>query len=189
MNVNLDKLFKPFPTFETARLHLRELHLSDADALFAVFSDAEAMTYYGDDVPHHSVEQTRAVIQELLDYQAGEHSVRWAITLKDEDTTIGTLGFYKFDTDSGCCEVGYELNRAYWRQGIMTEALRCVFDFMFHEAGFRRIEAGTDGDNPPSQGLLKSLGFQHEGCFRQKLYYKGQFWDENWFGLLKDDYK
>ena len=56
----------------------------------------------------------------------------------------------------------------------MTEAVRCILDFAFNEVGFNRIEAGTDDVNARSHGLLRKLGFKQEGCFRQKLFYKGK---------------
>lgn len=188
--MNLDKFFDRFPVLETERLHLREPRLTDANALFRVFGDPEAMAYYGPDVPHRNVAQTANLIRELHGYFAHRQGIRWAITLKDgDDTVVGTLGFHRFDVDARHCEVGYELRADHWRQGIMTEAVRHILDFAFDEVGCNRIEAGTDDDNPRSHGLLRKLGFQHEGMFRQRLFYKEKYWDEHWFGLMKADYR
>jgi len=186
--VHLDRLLNPVPTLSTERLRLRDIQLTDAEALFAVFGDAEAMTYYGEDVPHTSHQQTHAMIQSIKDYQVKQQAIRWAITLHDNDIAIGTIGFYKFDQAAAVCELGYDLNRNYWRQGIMSEVLGRVLQFAFDDVGLNRIEAGTDGDNQRSQGLLRKMGFVYEGTFRQKLFYKERYWDEHWFAMLKSDF-
>ncbi|NDJ53964.1 MAG: GNAT family N-acetyltransferase [Chloroflexi bacterium] len=187
--LDLDKLFAPFPILETERLILRDLRRSDSPAMFEVFGDAQAMIYYGADVPHKAETQTQQLIEDLLGYHERRQGVRWIITLKAEgDRSIGSLGFYRFDDAARRCELGYELNRRYWRKGIMTEACSRIIDYGFTEVGLNRVEAATDDDNPGSQALLRKLGFQFEGCFRQRIFYKDKYWDENWFGLLHADY-
>jgi len=51
-----------------------------------------------------------------------------------------------------------------------------------------RIEAVTDDINERSKGLLRKLGFTHEGTLRLRFYFRGRFWDEHYFGLLKDEW-
>ena len=55
--------------------------------------------------------------------------------------------------------------------------------------GLHRIEAVVDEGNERSQGLLRKLGFMHEGTLRQRQFVAGRFRDEYHFGLLKDEWR
>jgi ribosomal-protein-alanine N-acetyltransferase len=55
--------------------------------------------------------------------------------------------------------------------------------------GLHRIEASVDAANVRSKGLLRSLGFMHEGTLRQRFAWQGRFIDECYFGLLRDEWR
>jgi len=40
-----------------------------------------------------------------------------------------------------------------------------------------------------SKALLPSLGFAHEGTLRQRYYFADRYWDEQYFGLLRDEWR
>jgi len=52
-----------------------------------------------------------------------------------------------------------------------------------------RIEASVDDANARSQGLLRTLGFTHEGTLRQRFAWRGRFLDERHYGLLRDEWR
>lgn len=70
----------------------------------------------------------------------------------------------------------------------MTEAMSAVLTCGFTELGFHRIEADIDPLNTYSKGLLLKLGFTYEGNLRQRFFFRGQFEDEHYYGLLKDEW-
>ena len=63
--------------------------------------------------------------------------------------------------------IGYELARAAWRQGIMTEALDVIIAFGFRELNLNRIDAVVLPENKASILLLEKLGFSHEGLLKE----------------------
>ncbi len=91
-------------------------------------------------------------------------------------TQFPRLKFYLLDEGFHRAETGYELNRAFWRQGMMTEAMSAIITYAFTDI------------NERSKGLLRKLGFTHEGTLRLRFYFRGRFWDEHYFGLLKDEW-
>jgi ribosomal-protein-alanine N-acetyltransferase len=186
--MTIDTIFTSFPRLETERLILRQIQLSDAEAVFATFSDEAVMEFYGE-MPHRSLEDSRALIRRQHDWYARREGIRWGITRKGEDRVIGSCGFFKFEDEFQRAEIGYELARAYWRQGIVSEALRAIITFAFREMPLRRIEAVVDDTNEPSKALLRKLGFAHEGTLRQRFFFRGRFWDEHYFGLLKEEWQ
>jgi ribosomal-protein-alanine N-acetyltransferase len=55
--------------------------------------------------------------------------------------------------------------------------------------GLHRIEAVIDIANERSKNLLLKLGFQYEGNLRQRFLFRGNFEDEYYFGLLRDEWR
>ena len=71
----------------------------------------------------------------------------------------------------------------------MTEAMSAILTFGFSELGLHRVEAVIDIANERSKNLLLKLGFTYEGILRQRFPFRGQFLDEHFFGLLKDEWQ
>ncbi len=186
--MSIDTIFTTFPRLETERLILRQIQLSDAEALFVTFSDEAVMAFYGE-MPHRSVEDSRELIRRQHEWYARREGLRWGITRKGDDTVIGSCGLFKFDDEFQRAETGYELARAHWRQGIVSEALRAMITFAFQATPLHRIEAVVDDVNEPSKALLRKLGFTHEGTLRQRFFFRGRFCDEHYFGLLKEEWQ
>jgi ribosomal-protein-alanine N-acetyltransferase len=186
--MNLDTIFTHFPNLTTERLLLRQIQPEDAEDLFATFGDEEVMEFYGHPV-HKSVDDSRELIRQQQHWYAQREGIRWGITLKGNEKVIGSCGLYLFDRESRRAETGYELNRAYWRQGIISEALSAVLTYAFNELELNRIEAVVGGGNERSAGLLSKLGFSHEGILRKRFYFRERYWDEHYFGLLKSEWQ
>jgi ribosomal-protein-alanine N-acetyltransferase len=115
-------------------------------------------------------------------------AIRWGITLKGEDRVIGSCGFHHFGSHFRHAETGYELNRAFWGKGIMTEATSAILTYGFAELELHRVEAIIDIANERSRGLLLKLGFTYEGNLRQRYFFRDRFEDEHYFGLLKNEW-
>lgn len=185
--MRLGPAFDSFPRLETPRLILRQIQPGDAEAIYATFSDEVVMEFYGE-LPHRSVDDSRELIRRQQEWYARREGIRWGITRKGEDGMVGSCGLFKFDEEASRAELGYELGRAYWHQGIMSEALDAMLTFAFKALEVHRIEAVVDDDNVRSKGLLRSLGFTHEGTLRERFYFRDRFWDEHYFGLLSDEW-
>jgi ribosomal-protein-alanine N-acetyltransferase len=183
----IDAAFARFPALTTDRLHLRQVQPSDAEALFALRSDQAVMKFEGQE-PHRSLEETHAMIRRLQAIYEQHEGLFWCITFKGEDTVIGSCTFWNFGPGFHYAEIGYDLNRAYWRQGITSEAVSAILTYGFTEMGLHRVEADVAPGNAASENLLLKLGFTYEGNLRQRYFFRDQFEDELYFGLLKDEW-
>ena len=181
----IEEAFATFPTLETANLSLRALRPADARALFAVFADEEVTRYY-DLYPFNDIDEAVDLIDFFAESFELERGIRWAITRKSDDLLLGTCGYVWLRPFRG--EIGYELGRAHWRQGIMREALTAIINFGYTVLGLNRIEALVMVANDASAGLLYSLGFREEGTLRQHDFFKDAFHDMRCFALLKNDW-
>jgi len=152
----IDAAFTHFPRLTTDRLVLRAIQPDDAEALFPVFSDADAMQYYGH-LPHQSLAYTQALIAQIQARYAQRAALRWGITRTGDDRVIGSCGFHRFDDGFQRAETGYELQRASWGQGIMAEAMTAILSFGFTKLGLHRVEAIIDDANAPSRAFCSNL--------------------------------
>ncbi len=185
--MSIESAFTHFPSLTTERLHLRQIRPTDAEAFFAIKSDREVMDFYGDET-HKTLDETHALIRQLQDSYEKQEALFWVITYKGEDTIIGSCAFIAFNRDFQYAEIGYELNRVYWRQGIIAEAIAAILTYGFTDLELHRIEAVTDPRNTPSKNLLLKLGFTYEGKLRQRFLLRDQFLDAQYFGILKDEW-
>ncbi len=168
--------------FETARLKMRRQRVGDAPALFEAYRDVELMRYWSS-APHKSVEETRDYLDPREDHQDWRG---WSMTLKDDDTAIGTLA--ATTRRPGVAEIGYLLVREYWGHGYAREAVTALIDLLLAE-GHRRVFADTDPDNIASIAMLEGLGFKREGLLRQEWETHIGVRDTLLLGLLRDEWQ
>jgi RimJ/RimL family protein N-acetyltransferase len=183
----VDAAFASFPVVSTDRFHPRQIRSGDAEAFFRLKSDLEVTSSYGQE-PHQSLQETQAWVQCLQGAYARREAIVWAITFKGQDLPIGSCTYWHFDAGFHCGEIDYELNRAYWGQGIVSEVLPTVISYGFKELGLNRIEANPFGRNARSSKILLKLGFAHEGTLRQRHFFRGCYEDQLYFGLLKEEW-
>lgn len=185
--MSIEAPFLSFPVLMTDRLILRKVTLSDVEALYSIKSDRDLTAKYGI-YPHDSKEITRKWIEMILkDYE--EHkTLFWCITLRDSDVPIGSFTLWNIDLSSYRAELGYELNRMYWRKGIMYESLSALLEWAFVKMGLNRVEACPLSGNTPSIGILLKLGFGYEGSLKERIFFDGRFEDQLYYGMLKKDW-
>jgi ribosomal-protein-alanine N-acetyltransferase len=212
--MTIDIAFRAFPTLETPRLHLRRIGLEDTNAILALYGSEAVAQYLDIDtlVDGAGAEELAAFFVRSYDKR---FAIRWAITLRADGCTsgtaspddaagsistatavsatgpgvlIGTCGYNGLDPDNRRAEIGYDLLAAFWRRGIMTEALHAILAYAFGVMELHRVEAVTAPANRASAALLRALGFHYEGCLRQRSFYRGAFRDDDFYGLLRAEY-
>ncbi|RST77214.1 N-acetyltransferase [Siminovitchia acidinfaciens] len=177
-----------FPEIQTKRLHLKEVRHTDAKDLHEFLSDGEVRKYIGIP-PYTKMEETYKEIEWYDKIFNTKTGIRWGIALKDDPTIIGSCGFLNISQSNFRAEIGYELHRSYWRQGIVSEALEAVIKYGFEEMKLNRSEALIEPENVASVKLVERLGFLQEGLLREYEYGAGKFDDLYMYSLLLKDYE
>ena len=174
------------PDLATERLRLRAPLPRDAVALLALIGDPEVTKYLN--VPTiTTLAEAQALLERLDQRYAARDMIRWAIELVEHKEMIGTVGLLRFDLEHRHAELGYDIARRWWGQGLTPEAARAVIRYGFSVLGLHRIEAGVLPENRASVRVLQKLGFVEEGSRRDYLYAKGRFHSFRWFSLLETD--
>ncbi len=185
----LDRIYQlPFPTLKvTDEYELREIRDEDADAYFTYYQEPNVGQYILATDPRSLIE-ARAELQYCRNLFRVKRGLYWALSHIKTGEMIGAVGLYtnNFHHRTELC---YDLNKDYWRQGIMSAALKSTFAYCFREAGIERIEAVTKPQNEASQGILASLGFDFEGILKAYRYYEGGFHDVTMYALTRPMYE
>ena len=149
---------------ETERLILRRLELSDAQAMFDNWASDDKVTKYLTWPTHSDVSVTKQVLEAWVPQYSKDDYYNWAIVLKaNGPQPIGNISMVRWDGDGEIPIGGYCMGRRWWHQGIMTEALGAVIDFLFEQVGVKRIEAYHDPNNPHSGDVMRKCGMKFEG--------------------------
>lgn len=178
-----------FPTLETERLHLREITLDDAPALFAIHGDPEVMRWFGADPLAQPADAERLVKLFASWRDLPNPGVRWGLQAKADGELIGTVGLFAWNRGWSTCTLGYELARRAQGQGLMQEALRATLDWGFREMKLHRISAQIHPDNEASLRSVRKLGFVEEGLLREIGYWGGRFHDLMQYSLLSTEFE
>ena len=181
------EVFSHLPTLLTPRLILRPARMSDAEDMYEYSRDPEVARHVLWDA-HTSIHQTRAYLRFLIRQYRNASPATFVIALRGSGKVIGTIGFMWLQTDNRSAEIGYSLSRAYWNQGIMSEALKVVLEFGFTKLGLNRIEAQHEFDNPASGRVMLKAGMRHEGTLRQRVYNKGRYADVELYAIVRSDF-
>jgi len=83
--------------------------------------------------------------------------------------------------------LGYWMDRAVAGRGMGSLAVALVCDHAFGPARLHRLQADIRPENAPSRGLVRRLGFRHEGLLRRYLDIDGDWRDHDTFALLAED--
>ena len=90
---------------------------------------------------------------------------------------------------SRSAELGYWLAPEHHGQGYGSDAAGRMVEYAFEDRNLRRVGARLGSFNEASVGLLESLGFQREGTLREAAWYRGEYHDLLWYGLLREDWR
>ena len=145
----------------TARLELRPFRLEDADALHALFTDADVRRWLLDDevVPRAWVDEE--IAESEARFAAGGCGL-WALREPPAEAVIGFVGFRPF-FEPPEMQLLYGLVPTAWGRGLATEAAHTAMAYGFDTVGFHEVRAATDVPNTASIAVLERLGFEEWG--------------------------
>ncbi|MEM6824498.1 MAG: GNAT family N-acetyltransferase, partial [Pseudomonadota bacterium] len=134
------------------RLLLRPFQHDDVADLFRVFSNPDAMRYWGN--VHASPADTARFIAMTL---GAPETQCCDFIIELDGAAVGKVGMWKAP------EIGFILHPDHHRKGYMREALKTVIPHLFQTYDLARLTADVDPDNRASLALLARLGFRRTG--------------------------
>ena len=173
-------------TIETPRLILRRARIEDAKPMLRNWANDPEVTQYLTWPTHKCLEVTESVLANWIESYQKDDYYQWMIVLKNLGEPIGSI----MATTVGRAQsahIGYCIGRDWWHQGIMSETLKAVINFLFDEVGYHRIEAMHDPNNPNSGKIMEKCGMKYEGRMRQADRNNQGICDACYYALLVAD--
>ena len=172
---------------QTERLLLRRFVLSDVEIAYVNwFSDPDVAFYMRWDA-HTDIKQTEEMLSKFISNYEEINFYRWAITFRTSNEVIGAIGFHIDDDFDMIADVSYTLGKAFWGQGIVTEALTEILRFGLLDVGINRIEAFHSINNPASGKVMRKSGMTYEGHSRQKYKSHAGFENCDLYAIIRSD--
>ena len=178
----------PFTPLATPRLVLRRFRPSDLDAFLAYRNDPKVARYQSWEST--GAAEARFFIEQHSVAQPGlpGEGFQFAVALQSTGCLVGDCYLLVYRHEPCQAEIGYTLDRAHHGQGLMTEAVGRLLEYVFTDLGLHRVVAITDVANTASVRLLERLGLRREGHFIQNIWFKGQWGDEYLYAILQSEW-
>lgn len=143
---------------ETERLLFRHLVMNDLDELFALYSDPEMRRYFPDGVLNF--EDTKEELEWFLNGHPEHPELGlWATVYKETGKFIGRCGLLPWTIDNRQeVEAAYMIAKAYWGQGLATEAAQGILQYGFEKLNLTRLICLMHPDNIASQRVAQKVG-------------------------------
>ena len=132
------------------------------------------------------VSDVEALIRRCLErFAAGEGLF---FTLWDGSTMVAHVLAREIDREAKWAEIGYMIDEAYTRRGIIKESCTMLIRHLFDEQRMDKIVICCSDDNERSKALAARLGFVLEGTIRNHFVVNGAVRSMLHYGLLKSEW-
>lgn len=145
---------------KTDRLLLRPLDISDFETVHAYASDIES-TRYMIYLPHKTKEETYRFLVSATEEWKKEKPSFYEFAVVFNGVHIGAVSLYLDDTGQ-VGELGWIINKKYWKNGFATEAALAIKDFAIKTIKVKKLVAHCDNRNVNSYKLMSRIGLRLE---------------------------
>ena len=168
---------------ETDRLLLREMKLSDAEALFEMDCNPNVHKYLWNK-PMNSIDEVNEYINMIRTQYVKNKIGRFVVIEKESNKLIGWAGL-KYNTEKlnnriNFYDIGYRFNESAWGKGYASEVAFAWLDYGFNTMKLNSIMAAANAENAASNAILKKIGMK----ITENYLENGVLW--NWFELKNE---
>jgi ribosomal-protein-alanine N-acetyltransferase len=170
----------PTPRFETDRLLLRELTLSDAPTYQQNFNNYEVIQHLSAAVPWpYPDDGVEYFLNNVVFPNQGKNRWDWGLFLKTNPSeVIGTISFFLPGVPE---HRGFWLAKKYWGMGLMTEAVAPIMGFAFNTLKMESIIFSNAVGNDRSRRVKEKTGATFVETrpvkFVSPLYTESEYWE------------
>ena len=176
-----------FLTLDTPRLTLRPADTGDFETVHSWAGDPEntQFLYFGTNTPR----QTRQFLEdcERLWAARDQSDYEFVMVLKETGEAVGSCSVGMVGQHDA--ELGWILNKRFWKRGLAAEAGQAMRDFAFRELGVHRVLARCDAENYGSRRVMEKLGMRREAHFLGNRPWHGEWHDELEYAVLREEWE
>lgn len=149
-----------FYEIKTDRLILRPLDISDLETVHVYASDEENTTYMFW-LPSTTINQSKQFLTAVTEEWAKENPFFYEFAIIFDGMHVGAISVYLDDTRK-IGELGWIINKRYWKKGIAGEAAFAIKKFAINVLHVEKMIANCDYRNVGSYNLMKKIGMTLE---------------------------
>ena len=152
----MKKLFDEIPYLDNGRIILKKLEDTDAEALLELIRSKPVYRYLPTFLFERQYADPGYVIKHLYD-ECLQDSIILGVYRNKE--FCGLAEMYGYRDPIHKISVGYRLLERCWGQGIASEALGLMLDYLFGETDIEIVTASSMVENKASAAVLRKNGF------------------------------
>ena len=149
--------------------------------------DTENDRYMGSIDAPLSREAGRQSFSELAN-QSGKDDYLFLLIENLEGQTVGFIHSHDCERRNGTFKYALAIRHAFWGRGYGRAAVMIFLRYFFRELRYQKCTTPIYAFNERSIRFHESIGFQFEGRLRNMYYTNGEYFDELYYGLTKDEW-
>ena len=149
-------LFPNVPYMKDERIVMKKLCPSDAGELKELAGNTNVYRYLPTFLLEQKYSDPEDVIRHLYDDYGSDSII---LGIFENDALCGLAEIYGYQNQLHTVSVGCRLLEQYWGQGIATQSLMLLADYLFRETEIKVITASTMTANTASANVLRKNGF------------------------------
>ncbi|MDU7337443.1 MAG: GNAT family protein [Clostridium sp.] len=164
---------------------IRTWKLSDAPDLATALNNPNILKNLRDGLPYpYTISDAESFIHAMLGAEPGS---QYAFTIDVSGKAVGSIAvFRQANIHFRTAELGYYVAEPYWGQGLGTDAVRQICNYVFQKSDILRIFAEPFAYNTASCRILEKAGFTSEGILRKNAVKNGEVLDMKLYSLVKE---
>ena len=143
---------------KTERLLLTPYGMKYLETAYEYTSDIEN-TKYMMFLPNDTIEEAIEYLTKVDEEWKKDKPALYEFAIIYEGQHIGAIGI-DINEERNQAELGWSLNKKFWRKGITSEAATAIVDFAVNKLGIRHFIAHCDSENVASYKLMEKLGMK-----------------------------
>ncbi|WP_232016601.1 GNAT family N-acetyltransferase [Paenibacillus baekrokdamisoli] len=152
----LDPAFQQFPVLQSGNVFLKRIDAGHAEDMYQIYKSRV-----------WSQDRVSVLITHFERDYFKKKAITWGIFSSNYDNRLVGVIHAVFNVKDQRVWFTYELNRSLDIVEIAKEAIKVMLAFMFETINMTRVVIEIEPDNKVVQSELLSIGFIHEGSFRQ----------------------
>lgn len=146
--------------FESERLGFRRWQASDRNAFSSVNADPIVMEYFPNVL---TKEESDLLIERFEKYFVEKGYGLWTVEIKKNQEFIGFIGLLEINMDmefKNSIEIGWRLDKRFWKKGYAVEGATACVDYAFNVLKMNEIYSFTSLLNQSSETVMKRIGMK-----------------------------
>ena len=135
-------------------IRLREVHLSDAAALTALFQMPDVSAYL--DPPPATIDEFGSWIALSQSRRANRRAACYTLLTGNDQVSGLFMALRMEDTDRA--EIGFAIDPQLWGTGVFIKTMNLYLDFLFEQWGVKTLLGKTLEQNDRGVGAMRKLG-------------------------------